>query len=151
MKALVEPGHRRLTGTRAMMRRIEPHSQLSALWLFVLLNVIFRDIHQLAKKSYLESLLATEISEKLMLVVGFIIEIPIAMVLFSLILARSVLRSLTFFAAFITLMGMVSIPPSDLDDVFFLVVQVLALAAITWTAWQWASDDNASSIPVQAS
>lgn len=78
------------------MRKIETNTLLSALWLFILLNVIFRDIHQLAKKSYLEMLLASEISDVLLFLVGFVIEIPIAMVPFSLLLARRILRPLTF-------------------------------------------------------
>lgn len=39
------------------MRRLNPHILLSALWLFILLNVIFRDIHQLVLASNIEMLL----------------------------------------------------------------------------------------------
>jgi len=124
------------------MRKIETNTLLSALWLFILLNVIFRDLHQLAKKSYLEMLLAREISDVLLFLVGFIIEIPIAMVLFSLLLARRILRLLTFVAALITSVGMVSVPPTDLDDVFFLIIQLLAMFAIVWTAWWWLHEDR---------
>lgn len=126
------------------MRKIETNTLLSALWLFILLNVIFRDIHQLAKKSYLEMLLASEISDVLLFLVGFVIEIPIAMVLFSLLLARRILRPLTFVAALVTTAGMVSAPPTDLDDVFFLVIQLLAMVAIVWTAWRWSQEDRLS-------
>ncbi len=119
------------------MRKIKTNTQLSALWLFMLLNIIFRDIHQLAKKSYLEMLLASEISEVLMFFVGFVIEIPIAMVLFSLLFVRRILRPLTIVAALVTTAGMVSVPPTDLDDAFFLVIQLLAMVAIVCIAWRW--------------
>lgn len=33
------------------MRRIDRHTLLSALWLFILLNIIFRDIHQMVLAS----------------------------------------------------------------------------------------------------
>jgi len=39
------------------MTPIDTRLKLSALWLFILLNIIFRDIHQYALKSHLEMLL----------------------------------------------------------------------------------------------
>ncbi|SDZ39971.1 hypothetical protein SAMN05444004_11316 [Jannaschia faecimaris] len=77
----------------------------------------FRDIHQLARKSYLETLLANEVSETLLLiVVVVVIEIPIAMVLLSLLLTRKVPRPLTLIPAAVTALGMVSVPPTDMDN-----------------------------------
>jgi len=38
------------------MRQLDRHVLLSNLWLFILLNVIFRDFHQLGKAWYLVSL-----------------------------------------------------------------------------------------------
>ena len=71
------------------MRRLDPHILLSALWLFILLNIIFRDIHQFVLASHIEMLLTghysgIEITEGLMLLGGFLVQVPIAMVLFSL-------------------------------------------------------------------
>lgn len=39
------------------MRKPDPHTLLSALWLLILLNITFRDIHQFVLKSHLEMLL----------------------------------------------------------------------------------------------
>ena len=36
------------------MRKIDTNTKLSTLWLFILLNIIFRDLHQLGKKAFLE-------------------------------------------------------------------------------------------------
>lgn len=132
--------------TESVMRKIETNTLLSSLWLFTLLNIIFRDIHELAKKSHLEQILATEVSEVLLFVVGFVIEIPIAMVLFSLLLARRILRPITLVAAPIIAAGMLSFPPTDLDDVFFLIFQLLALVTIMWTAWRWPQADPLSTV-----
>ena len=126
------------------MRKIETNTLLSALWLFILLNVIFRDLHEIAKKSHLEMLLASEVSDVLLFLVGFVIEIPIAMVLFSLLLSRRILRPLTIVAALVITVGMVSVPPTDLDDVFFLTIQLLAMIAIVWTVWRWSQEDRLS-------
>lgn len=132
--------------TDSMMRKIETSTLLSSLWLFTLLNIIFRDIHELAKKSHLEEILATEVSEVLLFVAGFVIEIPIAMVLLSLLLVRKILRPINLIAALIISAGMLSFPPTDLDDVFFLIIQLLAMVAILWTAWRWPADDRLSTV-----
>ncbi len=132
--------------THSMMRRIETNTLLSSLWLFTLLNIIFRDIHELAKKSHLEQILASEVSEVLLFIAGFVIEIPIAMVLLSLLLVRRILRPITLVAALIISAGMLSLPPTDLDDVFFLTIQLLAMVAILWTAWRWPGEDRLSTV-----
>lgn len=61
------------------MDTINTKIKLSALWLFILLNIIFRDIHQMTMKSHLEMLLTgyyngTEVTEVLMLIGGFLVE-----------------------------------------------------------------------------
>jgi hypothetical protein len=72
-----------------------------------------------------------------MLLGGFLAEVPIAMVLFSLLLTRRIGRPVTFVAAFITTATLVSSAPSDMDDVFHLVIELAAMVAIVWTAWSW--------------
>ena len=76
------------------METINTKAKLSALWLFILLNIIFHDIHQYALKSHLEMLLTgtyngTMITDTIMLIGGFLVEVSIAMVLFSLLLDNS--------------------------------------------------------------
>ena len=83
------------------MDTVHPKLKLSALWLFTLLNVIFRDIHQMTMKSHLEMLLSgyyngMEVTEELMLIGGMVLEIPIAMVLFSLLLKRKYNRNIQY-------------------------------------------------------
>jgi len=124
------------------MDKIDTKTKLSALWLFILLNIIFRDIHQFGLKSHLEMLLTgyyngVEITDTLMLFGGFLAEVPIAMVLFSLLLTRRIGRPVTFVAAFITTATLVSSAPSDMDDVFHLVIELAAMVAILRTAWSW--------------
>ena len=133
------------------MTPIDTRLKLSALWLFILLNIIFRDIHQYALKSHLEMLLTgtyngVVVTEGLMLFGGVLVEIPIAMVLFSVLLTRRITRPMTFVAALLTTATLLATKPSDMDDVFFLVIELAAMLAIVWTAWKWqASDQKASS------
>lgn len=129
------------------MRRLDPHILLSALWLFILLNIIFRDIHQFVLASHLEMLLTgyyngIEITEGLMLLGGFLVQVPIAMVLFSLLLTRRVGRPVTFLAAIVTTGVLLSSAPTDMDDTFHLVVELAALVAILWTAWMWPEHEH---------
>lgn len=132
-----------------MLDPIHPKLKLSALWLFILLNVIFRDIHQFTMKSHLEMLLTgyyngMEVTEMLMLVGGIVLEIPIAMVLFSLLLTRRVNRTANFIAVIISAGLFMMEPPSDMDDWFFKIIEFIGFFAILSTAWKWRSDEDSS-------
>ena len=120
---------------------------LSTLWLFILLNIIFRDIHQYALKSHLEMLLTgfyngTEVTDWLMLMGGFIVEIPILMVLLSRILKRKFNRPVNLVACVLTVGVFLAELPSDMDDVFFKVIQFAALGVIAWIAWKWKGEEK---------
>ncbi|WP_299826372.1 DUF6326 family protein [uncultured Roseobacter sp.] len=124
------------------MRKIDRHTLLSALWLFTLLNIIFRDIHQFALKSHLEMLLTGRyngmlITEELMLLGGVLVQVPIAMVLFSLLLTRRIARPVTIVATIITTSTLLSTAPTDMDDMFHLGIELAAMMAIFWAAWTW--------------
>ena len=126
---------------------LHPKLKLSALWLFTLLNVIFRDIHQFTMKSHLEMLLTgyyngMEVTEELMLIGGIVLEIPIAMVLFSLLLKRKYNRIANIAAVVISAGLFLMEPPSDMDDWFFKIIEFIAFGAILLTAWKWHSDQD---------
>lgn len=130
------------------MRRLDPHILLSALWLFILLNIIFRDIHQFVLASHIEMLLTghyngIEITEGLMLLGGFLVQVPIAMVLFSLLLTRRIGRPVTLLAAIVTTGTLLSSVPTDMDDTFHLAIELAAIVAILWTAWTWPEQEQA--------
>lgn len=127
------------------MRKLDEGTLLSTLWLFILLNIIFRDLHQFARADVLEMLLdghyfGIVLTEELALLGGFLSLVPISMVLFSRVLLRRYARPMTFLAALIQSGTMFSSVPSDLDDGLHLVVQALAMVAIVMIAWRWADD-----------
>ena len=133
------------------MDAIHPKLKLLALWLFILLNVIFRDIHQFTMKSHLEMLLTgyyngMEVTETLMLIGGIVLEIPIAMVLFSLLLKRKINRSVNLVAVVISAGQFLVEPPSDLDDWFFKIVEFIGFIAILWTIRNWKTDEEAPAL-----
>jgi len=131
------------------MDTLKTNFKLSAFWLFILLNIIFRDIHQYALKSHLEMLLTgvyngTLVTDELMLLGGFLVEIPIAMFLFSLLLKRKLNRVLNIIAAVLTVGVLSAEMPSDMDDIFFKIIEFIAIGVIIWTAWNWKVDDRLS-------
>ena len=70
------------------MRSLDKGTLLSTLWLFILLNIIFRDLHQFARQDVLQMLLdghyfGLVLTEELALLGGFLSLVPIGMVLFS--------------------------------------------------------------------
>ena len=68
------------------MLTMETKAKLSTLWIFYLLNTIFRDIHEFIEPGLIEKVMTgtfngTQITENLLLLGGFMAEVPIAMVL----------------------------------------------------------------------
>ena len=133
------------------METTDTRIKLAALWLFILFNIIFRDIHQFALKSHIEMLLTgtyngVVITEELMLFGAIMVQVPVVMVPASVLLSRRVCRPGTYIAAVLATAGMVSNAPTDLDDVFHLVVQLLAMVGIVGLAWTWRSPASSAAM-----
>lgn len=128
--------------TSIINRNIKPQTLLSTLWLFVLLNMIFRDLHQLGKKIFLEELLTgvvngIKITDELLLFGGLLAELPIMMVLFSRILNNKTNKWMNIIVSVITLLILTSsIPSVDMDDVFFMTIEVIAIISIIRISWK---------------
>jgi Sec-independent protein secretion pathway component TatC len=115
---------------------------LSTLWIFVLLNVIFRDIHEFISPGFIQELMAgtvngIQISEELLFLGGIMVEVPIAMVLLSRILQYRVNRWANMIAGVFTILVVFSNVPTDFDDIFFEIIEVVSLLLIVWFAWKW--------------
>ncbi|MEM6869264.1 MAG: DUF6326 family protein, partial [Cyanobacteria bacterium P01_C01_bin.121] len=66
----------------------ETKAKLSALWIVFLLNIIFRDIHEFVEPGFIQEVMTgtlngNPIQEHMLLLGGVMIEVPIAMILFS--------------------------------------------------------------------
>lgn len=117
-------------------------AKLSTMWIFVLLNVIFRDIHELFRPGFLEEMMTgivngVQLTEEFMLLAGILLEIPIAMVLLSRVLEYRVNRWANIIAGAITIAFIFANRPKDLDDMWFYAIEVVALLLIIWYAWKW--------------
>ncbi len=118
----------------------DPRTVLSVLWVFLLMNIIIRDIHQFLSPGYMNWVIAGEmfgrpITDALLLYGGFAVEVMIAMVLLPHVLPRRALRIVNMFAALFTTALVLFTPPIDPDDVFFLVIVLMTLLAILWFGW----------------
>jgi len=124
------------------MEQLNTRLKLFALWLFVLLNIIFRDIHQMTMKSHLEMLLTgyyngMPVTDTIMLIGFFVVNIPIGMLLVSLFANRKRSRVLNLTAASLMPLILLTSPPSDMDDVAHLSIELIAIAAIFWSSLKW--------------
>lgn len=114
---------------------------LSSLWIFFLLNMVFRDIHEIGTAAFLNGALegkvnGTVITEELMLIGFFLVEIPLAMVIGALFLPDRICKWITIPAAVLTGAILALGLPGDLDDRAFAIVELVTLGFIIWLAWR---------------
>ena len=125
-----------------MRYKPKPRSMLTSLWAFLLFNMIFRDLHQFGKADFIREILTgtvngVTITDELMLFGGFLAEVPIAMLLVSKLAADRINKWANIIAALVTMFVLLSaLPYADLDDIFFLIVEVLTLLTIIRVAWK---------------
>ena len=117
-------------------------SLLSSLWLFAILNVLFRDVHEMAEASTIEGILAgtmngRPVTEEALFFGAFAVEILIAMTLLSRLARPSVARWLNLLAAPAAALGVLAFAPNDPDDVVFAAFQIGAFATIFVVASRW--------------
>jgi len=124
---------------------IKPQTLLSTLWIFILFNMLLRDLHEFPTEGYIEELMALKLSDQAMLLYGFIVEIPILMVLLSRILKDTANKWANLIAASVAMLGIAStLPAADLDDLFFGLINVGALLTVMRTAWTLAVPEPTS-------
>jgi hypothetical protein len=120
-----------------------PRLLLSILWVFIVLNFFARDIHELGRPGMLEQMMSgtidgVVITELLMLLGGFMIEIPILMTVLALLLPHGINRRANIGVGLLTMVMIVAMNTKpDLDNVFFMGIQFIALIAIVGMAWRW--------------
>ena len=125
---------------------LETKIKLSTLWIVVLFNMLFRDIHEFLRTGYLEELLAmtsngAQISEGLLLAAAIVLEIPIIMIFLTQILKVKANRWANMIVAAFMIVATISnnLTP-DLDDLFFFGAAFAALLLVIWYAWRWSND-----------
>ena len=113
---------------------------LSSLWIFVLFNMLFRDIHEFARPGWIEELMSIEVAEGLLLASGIVLSLFISMIVLNRVLPSRAGRWANVTVSAVAIATMVANPPGDLDDIWFFAVEILALLAIIGIAWTWRTD-----------
>lgn len=124
---------------------------LSLLWLFAILNILFRDVHEMTMASTITEILSgtvagNPVTEAVLLAGAFAVELLLLGFLLSALLARTWARLLNLILAPIAIAGTFSVPPADPDDTFFAAVEVLTFATIFTLAWRWAPAPKPTSL-----
>ena len=120
-----------------------PQTLLSTLWIFVILNMFARDFHELGRPGMLEQVMSgvvdgVTITAELMLLGGIMWEIFLVMVVQSQVLKYMINRCVNMIVGLIAIaiIVMTNLSP-DLDNIFFMVVEIISLVAIIGIAWRW--------------
>ncbi|MDH5678810.1 MAG: DUF6326 family protein [Nitrospinota bacterium] len=119
--------------------------KLSMLWLFVTLNYIYADILTLMDSSVLNKLLTgqvdgMQITDDFLLIGAILMEIPIAMVVLSRLLAYRTNRWANIVAGVIktaAVAGSLTVGEPALYYSFFAAIEIACTAYIVWLAWNW--------------
>ncbi|MEL7428451.1 MAG: DUF6326 family protein [Pseudomonadota bacterium] len=124
-------------------------STLSVLWLFAILNILFRDIHELTTASAINEILSghvngNPISEELLFGAAFAVELLLLGFLLSSLLKAPWARVLNLVLAPLAIVGVIFGAPSDLDDYFFAFVEICTFGLIFIIAWRWKSEDHSA-------
>ena len=130
-----------MISTNKIIRK-DTRALLSTLWIFILFNMIFRDLHEFARPGFLEEIMTgtvngVQITEPLLLIGGIMAEIPISMVILSRILNYKVNRWANVIAGALTIAFVINNGVKDLDDIFFAIIEVVSLSFIIWIALRW--------------
>ncbi|HSS62026.1 MAG TPA: DUF6326 family protein [Candidatus Limnocylindrales bacterium] len=120
-------------------------TKLSTLWIFATLNYLYCDVVTLMDPDLLKKFLAgnvggMEVTQGFLLGASVLVEIPIAMVLLSRVIADRANRWANIVAGVtMTLVQTLSLfaqTPAPFY-VFFSVIEIAATASIVWLAWRW--------------
>lgn len=139
------------TNTSAI-RAISPKTMLSTLWLFAMLNFAYGDVVTLMDSTQLKQYLTGDIngvhlSPSFLLASSIMMEIPIAMILFSRILNYGLNRWLNVIAGtiwtVITVATLFKGSPTQ-HYVFFSAVEIVATLCIVVYAWRMQESDFSS-------
>lgn len=116
-------------------------TKFSFLWVYVLMNIIIKDIHDLFRPGLLQEMQngivnGNTITEELMLIGGILLELPILMIVLSQFLPFRINKWSNMIVAILSMLTLFMNPPKDLDDTFFLITTIIGLSIIIILAWK---------------
>ena len=117
-------------------------TRLSALWIFILFNIIFLEFHKLLQPGFIEEVMTgtingTRMTQGVLLLGAIVLEIPIAMALLSRVLKYRVNRWANIIAGAMVIAIVITNVTTNLDNIFSSTIAVVASLLIVWYAWKW--------------
>lgn len=120
----------------------DKRARLSLLWVFVMLNMIFADILTFMSAESLQQILAGKagqitITPGFLLLAAVLTEIPIAMVVLSLVLPQRAARWANVVAGAFTIAYIWGLGSAAPHYLFIAGIETVGCILIVWTAWTW--------------
>lgn len=118
---------------------------LSKLWIFLTVNYIFCDVFSLYHSKFLNKLLlgkvdGIEFTEPFLLSFAIIMEIPMLMIVLSIILKNKINRILNIIVGLLMIViqvGSLVTGSNSLHYIFFSGIEINTLLLIIYIAWRW--------------
>lgn len=115
---------------------------LSLLWLFAILNMVFRDIHEFTMASTLNEILSgtlngNPMTETVLVYGAIVVELLLFAFILTALLPPIWSRRLNLVLVPIVVAGMFYIPPADPDDFFFASIELCTFAVVFVLTWRW--------------
>ena len=114
--------------------------RLAALWTVVMFNMAFADILGFLHPGTLQTIIAGEVgvqlTQEMLLVFSLLIEIPILMIVMSLVLSVPATRWLSTAAAIVTALFVIGGGSATYSYIFFATVEVACMSVIVWYVWK---------------
>lgn len=118
---------------------------LSLFWIFLTVNYIYCDVFSLLDSTFLNELLTgkvgeIEFTESFILFFSIILEIPMLMIILSVLLkAKTSLITNVIAAIFMILIqtGSLSVGKNSLHYIFFSIIEISTLVFIIYKSWVW--------------
>ena len=122
--------------------RVDLRAKLSALWIFLLINMIYADILSFSLADTVRDILAGNsggitITPEFMLLAAVMTEIPMVMVIASRLLNYRLNRLVNIVSGIFTIVYVVGLGSLTPHYIFIASIEVLCAAWIVWLAWQW--------------
>jgi hypothetical protein len=116
--------------------------RISALWIVVLINMLFADILNFITPGTLQGIMtgyadSLRITPGILLAFAVLLEVPIAMVFLSLVLKYRINRVTNIVACVVTTAFTIGGGTANLHYAFFATAEVVCMLLIIWYAWRW--------------
>jgi hypothetical protein len=128
-----------------MNKKMHVSEMLSTLWVVVMFTMIFADILSFITpgmmKQVIDGTTDVKITQPLLLIFAFLLQIPIVMIFLSKILNRKLNRIFNIVAAIITILFVIGGGSNYLHYYFFASVETISMIAIIIISIKWKENE----------